>query len=48
MSGSAPASDEESRVKTVFWTIADVTAGEVTYGRGNPCEGHEPQQHAFA
>ena len=47
-SGSAPASDEESRVKTVFWAIADVTAREVAYGRGNPCEGHEPQRHAFA
>ena len=25
-------------VKTVFWCVADVTAGEVTYGRGNPCD----------
>jgi isopenicillin-N N-acyltransferase like protein len=24
--------------KTVFWCIADVTAGEILYGRGNPCD----------
>jgi isopenicillin-N N-acyltransferase-like protein len=24
-------------VKTVFWCVADVTAGEIAYGRGNPC-----------
>ena len=24
-------------VKTVFWCVADVTAGEITFGRGNPC-----------
>jgi isopenicillin-N N-acyltransferase like protein len=24
-------------VKTVFWCVSDVTAGEITYGRGNPC-----------
>lgn len=24
-------------VKTVFWCVADVTAGVITYGRGNPC-----------
>ncbi len=23
--------------KTVFWCVTDVTAGEVTFGRGNPC-----------
>lgn len=23
--------------KTVFWCVADVTAGEITFGRGNPC-----------
>ena len=38
----------ESRVKTVFWAVADVTAGRIAYGRGNPCAGHEPQRHAFA
>lgn len=25
-------------VKTVFWCVADVTAGEIVYGRGNPCD----------
>jgi hypothetical protein len=29
--------DATSRGKTVFWCIADVTAGEVEYGLGNPC-----------
>lgn len=45
-----PAADEgpEARVKTVFWVVADVTAGEVAYGRGNPCDGAEPSRHAFA
>jgi hypothetical protein len=33
-------------VKTVFWCVADVTAGEVTYGRGNPCES-EAQVYRF-
>jgi isopenicillin-N N-acyltransferase like protein len=27
-----------SQTKTVFWCIADVTRGEITYGRGNPCD----------
>ncbi len=27
--------------KTVFWVIADVTTGRVTYGRGNPCDSQE-------
>ncbi len=30
--------DEPKAVKTVFWCVADVTAGEITYGRGNPCD----------
>lgn len=33
-------------VKTVFWCVADVTAGEITYGRGNPCDS-EPQVYRF-
>lgn len=37
-----------SAVKTVFWTIADVTAGSILYGLGNPCAGDEPQRFAFA
>jgi hypothetical protein len=28
----------DSRVATAFWCVADVSAGEITYGRGNPCE----------
>lgn len=35
-------------VKTVFWCVADVTAGEITYGRGNPCDGSEAQVYRFA
>jgi hypothetical protein len=27
--------------KTVFWCIADVTEGRVTFGRGNPCNSTE-------
>ncbi|MDQ3865485.1 MAG: C45 family peptidase [Actinomycetota bacterium] len=34
-------------VKTVFWCIADVTAGTVVYGRGNPCES-DAETYAFA
>ena len=33
--------------KTVFWVIADVSTGEITYGRGNPCDSEE-QRYAFA
>ena len=43
-----PAADADGPVKTVFWTLADVTAGEVAYGRGNPCAGAEPDRHAYA
>jgi isopenicillin-N N-acyltransferase-like protein len=32
--------------KTVFWCLADVTVGAVTYGRGNPCDSLE-QRYAF-
>ena len=35
-------------VKTVFWCVADVTKGEITYGRGNPCDGSEAQVYRFA
>jgi isopenicillin-N N-acyltransferase like protein len=38
--------DEPKAVKTVFWCFADVTAGEITYGRGNPCDS-EAQVYAF-
>jgi isopenicillin-N N-acyltransferase-like protein len=33
--------------KTVFWCLADVTAGRVLFGRGNPCDSME-QEYAFA
>jgi hypothetical protein len=33
-------------VKTVFWCVADVTAGKITYGRGTPCDS-EPQVYRF-
>jgi hypothetical protein len=26
--------------KTVFWCVADVTDGRITFGRGNPCDSH--------
>ena len=32
--------------KTVFWCVADVTEGRVTFGRGNPCDS-EAQTYAF-
>jgi isopenicillin-N N-acyltransferase-like protein len=31
---------------TAFWWIADLTAAEVTFGRGNPCDS-TPQTHRF-
>jgi isopenicillin-N N-acyltransferase-like protein len=33
--------------KTVFWCLADVTEGTISYGRGNPCDSRE-QRYAFA
>ena len=46
---AAPAvSVDEGTVKTVFWTIVDVTAGMIWYGRGNPCAGAEPDWFAFS
>jgi isopenicillin-N N-acyltransferase-like protein len=32
---------EGNSSKTVFWVIADVTAGRLSYGRGNPCDSQE-------
>jgi len=32
--------------KTVFWCVADVSAGRVTYGHGNPCDSVD-QEYAF-
>jgi isopenicillin-N N-acyltransferase-like protein len=34
-------------VKTVFWCVADVTTGEIVYGRGNPCDS-QAQVYRFA
>jgi isopenicillin-N N-acyltransferase-like protein len=33
--------------KTVFWCVADVTEGRITFGRGNPCDS-TPQEYTFA
>jgi hypothetical protein len=33
--------------KTVFWCVADVTAGRITFGRGNPCDS-EAQTYVFS
>lgn len=33
--------------KTVFWCVADVTDGHITFGRGNPCDS-EAQDYVFA
>ena len=38
--------DEPKTIKTVFWCVADVTVGEITYGRGNPCDS-ETQVYRF-
>ncbi len=37
--GPAEPAPGDATTRTVFWCIADVTAGEVTFGRGNPCVG---------
>ena len=34
-------------VRTVFWCVADVTRGSITYGRGNPCTSTD-QTYRFA
>jgi Acyl-coenzyme A:6-aminopenicillanic acid acyl-transferase len=34
-------------VKTVFWCVADVTEGRITFGRGNPCDS-VPQEYVFS
>jgi hypothetical protein len=39
--------DEHPDEKTVFWCVADVTEGRVTFGRGNPCDS-VAQEYAFA
>ncbi|MDH5312313.1 MAG: C45 family peptidase [Actinomycetota bacterium] len=32
--------------KTVFWCVADVTDGRITFGRGNPCDS-QAQEYVF-
>jgi isopenicillin-N N-acyltransferase like protein len=39
--------EDGASCKTVFWCIADVTMGAISYGRGNPCDSRE-QRYAFA
>ncbi|MEO8475907.1 MAG: C45 family peptidase [Actinomycetota bacterium] len=39
--------DEHPNEKTVFWCVADVTDGRITYGRGNPCDS-QAQVYEFA
>jgi isopenicillin-N N-acyltransferase like protein len=38
--------EDGAQSKTVFWCLADVTEGTVTYGRGNPCDSLD-QHYAF-
>ena len=42
-----PAPGDAVASKTVFWCIADVTDGRITFGRGNPCDS-VAQDYAFA
>jgi isopenicillin-N N-acyltransferase-like protein len=37
---------DDEGTKTVFWCVADVTSGEITYGRGNPCRS-QAQSYCF-
>jgi isopenicillin-N N-acyltransferase-like protein len=39
--------EDGASCKTVFWCIADVTMGAISFGRGNPCDSRE-QRYAFA
>jgi isopenicillin-N N-acyltransferase-like protein len=39
--------DDGASSKTVFWCVADVSAGRIAYGRGNPCDSVD-QEYAFA
>ncbi len=38
---------DAASTRTVFWCIADVTAGDIRFGAGNPCDSLE-QRYAFA
>jgi hypothetical protein len=37
--------EADSRVATAFWCVVDVTAGDIRYGLGNPCQ---PGEERFA
>ena len=39
--------ERDSRVATAFWCVVDVTAGDVRFGLGNPCDSAE-ERFAFA
>jgi hypothetical protein len=39
--------EADSRVATAFWCVVDVTAGDIRYGLGNPCDSVE-ERFAFA
>ncbi len=41
-----PGGDEADSV-TVFWSVTDVTAGQISYGLGRPCEPGE-EHYTFA
>lgn len=38
--------EADSRVATAFWCVVDVTAGDIRYGLGNPCQTGE-ERYAF-
>jgi hypothetical protein len=42
-----PAPGVADASKTVFWCVADVADGRITFGRGNPCDS-VAQDYAFA
>lgn len=35
---------DPDETQTVFWCVADVTAGRITFGRGNPCQARVDQE----
>lgn len=37
----------ETTTKTVFWSVANVTSGSITFGLGNPCASR-PQSYSFS
>jgi hypothetical protein len=39
---------DSAGTRTAFWTVADVTAGDIRFGRGRPCDDAEAQRYVFA